>query len=79
MRLLPFDYAIRNLGRSPLRLAMSVAGSLLAVRTEERRRARRVVVPRAPGRKRNGDCRAPRAHVGLDTGAQHHGRASDQE
>ena len=31
MRLLPFDYAIRNLGRSPLRLAMSVAGSLLVV------------------------------------------------
>ena len=31
MRLLPFDYAIRNLGRSPLRLAMSVAGNLLVV------------------------------------------------
>ena len=31
MRLLPFDYSIRNLGRSPLRLALSVAGSLLVV------------------------------------------------
>ncbi len=31
MRLLPFDYAVRNLGRSPVRLAMSVAGSTLVV------------------------------------------------
>jgi len=31
MRILPFDYAIRNLGRSPLRLAMSVVGSMLVV------------------------------------------------
>src|SRR6476659_5288704 len=31
MRLLPFDYSIRNLGRSPLRLALSLAGSLLVV------------------------------------------------
>jgi ABC-type lipoprotein release transport system permease subunit len=31
MRLLPFDYSIRNLGRSPLRLALSVTGSLLVV------------------------------------------------
>ena len=31
MRLLPFDYSIRNLGRSPLRLGLSVAGSLLVV------------------------------------------------
>lgn len=31
MRLLPFEYAARNLGRSPLRLAMSVLGSVLVV------------------------------------------------
>ncbi len=31
MRLLPFDYAVRNLGRSPLRLAASVLGSALVV------------------------------------------------
>ena len=31
MRFLPFDYSIRNLGRSPLRLALSVTGSLLVV------------------------------------------------
>ena len=31
MRLLPFDYAVRNLGRSPLRLAMSLLGSTLVV------------------------------------------------
>lgn len=31
MRLLPFEYAVRNLGRSPLRLVMSVAGSALVV------------------------------------------------
>ena len=31
MRLLPFDYSIRNLGRSPLRLILSVTGSLLVV------------------------------------------------
>ena len=31
MRLLPFDYAVRNLGRSPLRLAMSVLGATLVV------------------------------------------------
>lgn len=31
MRLLPFDYAARNLGRSPLRLGISVMGSLLVV------------------------------------------------
>lgn len=31
MRLLPFDYAVRNLGRSPLRLALSVLGSALVV------------------------------------------------
>ncbi len=31
MRTLPFDYAVRNLGRSPLRLAMSVLGSALVV------------------------------------------------
>jgi putative ABC transport system permease protein len=31
MKLLPFDYAVRNLGRSPTRLALSVAGSLLVV------------------------------------------------
>ena len=29
MRLLPLDYSIRNLGRSPVRLILSVAGSLL--------------------------------------------------
>ena len=29
MRLLPFDYAIRNLARSPKRLALVVAGSAL--------------------------------------------------
>jgi putative ABC transport system permease protein len=31
MRLLPLDYAVRNLGRSPARLALSVVGSLLVV------------------------------------------------
>jgi putative ABC transport system permease protein len=31
MRLLPFEYAARNLGRSPLRLAISVLGSTLVV------------------------------------------------
>jgi len=31
MRLLPFEYAVRNLGRSPLRLAISVLGSVLVV------------------------------------------------
>lgn len=31
MRLLPFEYAVRNLGRSPLRLALSVSGSMLVV------------------------------------------------
>lgn len=30
-RLLPFDYAVRNLGRSPVRLGLSVAGSMLVV------------------------------------------------
>jgi len=31
MRFLPFEYAVRNLGRSPLRLALSVGGSALVV------------------------------------------------
>lgn len=31
MRLLPFEYAARNLGRSPLRLLISVVGSVLVV------------------------------------------------
>jgi putative ABC transport system permease protein len=31
MRLLPFEYAVRNLGRSPTRLALSVAGGALVV------------------------------------------------
>lgn len=31
MRLLPFEYAVRNLGRSPSRLFLSVAGSALVV------------------------------------------------
>lgn len=31
MRILPFDYAVRNLGRSPLRLGVSVIGSVLVV------------------------------------------------
>lgn len=31
MHLLPFDYAVRNLGRSPVRLAMSLVGSTLVV------------------------------------------------
>ena len=31
MRLLPFEYAVRNLGRSPTRLASSVAGGVLVV------------------------------------------------
>jgi putative ABC transport system permease protein len=31
MRLLPFEYAVRNLGRSPLRLAASIGGSALVV------------------------------------------------
>jgi putative ABC transport system permease protein len=31
MRLLPIDYSIRNLGRSPVRLVLSITGSLLVV------------------------------------------------
>jgi len=31
MRLLPFDYAVRNLARAPLRLGLSLAGSVLVV------------------------------------------------
>lgn len=31
MKLLPFDYAVRNLARSPMRLAASIAGSVLVV------------------------------------------------
>ncbi len=31
MRLIPFDYAVRNLGRSPLRLALSVGGASVVV------------------------------------------------
>ena len=31
MRLLPFEYAVRNLGRSPTRLALSVTGGVLVV------------------------------------------------
>ena len=31
MRLLPWDYGVRNLGRSPLRLALSVGGAALVV------------------------------------------------
>lgn len=31
MKLLPFDYAVRNLGRSPARMFLSVAGSALVV------------------------------------------------
>ncbi len=31
MKLLPFDYAVRNLGRSPTRLALIVSGSVLVV------------------------------------------------
>jgi putative ABC transport system permease protein len=31
MRRLPFDYAVRNLGRSPMRLTLSIAGGLLVV------------------------------------------------
>jgi putative ABC transport system permease protein len=31
MRLLPWDYGVRNLGRSPLRLSLSVAGGALVV------------------------------------------------
>jgi putative ABC transport system permease protein len=31
MRMLPFEYAVRNLGRSPMRLVLSVAGSALVV------------------------------------------------
>ncbi|CAN5638382.1 ABC transporter permease [soil metagenome] len=31
MKLLPFDYAVRNLSRSPVRLALSLAGSALVV------------------------------------------------
>ena len=31
MKLLPWDYAVRNLARSPVRLALSVAGSVLVV------------------------------------------------
>ncbi|MBT5381916.1 MAG: FtsX-like permease family protein [Phycisphaerae bacterium] len=31
MKLLPFEYAVRNLGRSPLRMTLSIGGSLLVV------------------------------------------------
>lgn len=31
MRLLPFEYAVRNLGRSPLRLALTIGGSAMVV------------------------------------------------
>src|SRR5688572_14027007 len=31
MKVLPWDYAVRNLARSPLRLALSVVGSALVV------------------------------------------------
>src|SRR5688500_10687073 len=31
MKLLPWDYGVRNLGRSPLRLALSLGGSALVV------------------------------------------------
>ena len=31
MKILPFEYAVRNLGRSPGRMIMSVGGSLLVV------------------------------------------------
>src|SRR5213083_11358 len=31
MRLLPFDYSVRNLGRSPVRLALCVVGGMLVV------------------------------------------------
>ena len=31
MRTLPWEYAVRNLGRSPLRLVLSVGGSALVV------------------------------------------------
>ncbi|HLL89540.1 MAG TPA: hypothetical protein VK324_09570, partial [Tepidisphaeraceae bacterium] len=31
MRRLPFDYAVRNLGRSPVRLGLSLAGASLVV------------------------------------------------
>lgn len=31
MKVLPFEYAVRNLGRSPLRMALSIGGSLLVV------------------------------------------------
>src|SRR4051812_24794003 len=31
MRLLPWDYAVRNLARSPVRLGLSLAGSVLVV------------------------------------------------
>ena len=31
MRLLPWEYGVRNLGRSPLRLVLSVAGGALVV------------------------------------------------
>src|SRR5215218_301267 len=31
MRLLPWDYAVRNLARSPMRLALSLAGAALVV------------------------------------------------
>src|SRR5688572_19634389 len=31
MRRLPFDYAVRNLGRSPMRLVLSVGGGVLVV------------------------------------------------
>ena len=31
MKLLPFEYAVRNLGRSPLRLLLGAGGSMLVV------------------------------------------------
>jgi len=31
MKTLPFDYAVRNLGRAPLRLALSIGGAMLVV------------------------------------------------
>src|SRR5688572_3744539 len=31
MRRLPFEYAVRNLGRSPMRLTLSIAGGVLVV------------------------------------------------
>jgi putative ABC transport system permease protein len=37
MRLLPFAYAVRNLGRSPSRLFLSVAGAAMVVPAHPRR------------------------------------------